>query len=484
MKIKMVKDSDNIIEKQELGVSSFVDYKTLESVNKKLEEEENTHILDINNFPDLLDIKKYYKIFLKEYEDFVDNISGTSLHENSVINHAKNIDVNKKWNSVILKLFGKDTMHYRYFPKTKKILEKNNKIISVIISIMKPGAKILPHTGVYRGILRYHLGLKVPKERKKCYIIINEEKYSWNSGEDIIFDDMYQHEVTNDSREDRIVLFLDIMKDFKDPGLNSSNKDFLYNVIDSETLGFYINTINSNFVTSIVKKLIGNNSPVYVSKDTNKEERLYLLKNYMDKIMKSEKITMATSQDIMILFDTINIISNTNIEGDFVEVGCWRGGTCLIAKLFFEFFNNRRTFHLIDTFEYFPDSINDNKRNMEEIKKIYKGNYYSIEKIENNFKKYMLDEGVNFIKHDVSKKEFKNNIDKISILRIDCDTYDAVYSSLEKMFYFVVKGGFIIIDDYTSDAVKCNLAVNNFIKKENLELQKDIIGSSLVIKIM
>lgn len=468
---------------EEIKISSFIDDKTIENINDKLDNEKNTHILNKNMFPDLLSLKKHYKIFLNEYEEFTNEIDSSNLHQNSVMYFASNIDTNKKWNSVILKLFGKNTLNYKYFPKTKKILDQNKKIISVFISIMKPGAVITPHTGVYRGVLRYHLGLKVPKKRKNCYIIINKDKYSWKEGEEIIFDDMFEHEVRNETDEERIVLFLDIEKDFKNNLLYETNRDFLKNIVHSKPLEFYIKKINNNLVRSIIEKLVNNNNHVLVEPNKTKEEKLYILKDHMQKIIRSDKITMATNEDILILLKVIeNVIAN-KIKGDFVEVGVWRGGTSLIAKLFFEMFEKQKEFHLIDTFKYFPDSENEDKKIMREIKNLYDGYYHSIEKIRDNFKKYKLEKGVNFISLDISGKYFNHKINKICILRIDCDTYDSVYNSLVKMFYLVEKGGFIIIDDYLNEAVNCKLAVDNFIKDENLNLEKNTISSSLIINI-
>ena len=41
-----------------------------------------------------------------------------------------------------------------------------------MFSVLAPGAKILPHDGVYKGCLRFHLGLSTPNS-DDCFIIIN-----------------------------------------------------------------------------------------------------------------------------------------------------------------------------------------------------------------------------------------------------------------------------------------------------------------------
>jgi aspartyl/asparaginyl beta-hydroxylase (cupin superfamily) len=55
---------------------------------------------------------------------------------------------------------------------------------------------ITPHTGPANFVLRYHLGLVIPEDRDNCWIKLDDEKYSWKEGEDLLFDDTFTHEVT------------------------------------------------------------------------------------------------------------------------------------------------------------------------------------------------------------------------------------------------------------------------------------------------
>ena len=91
-----------------------------------------------------------------------------------------------------------------------------------MFSVLAPGAKILPHKGVYKGCLRFHLGLSTPNS-DDCFIIINEEKYSWKDGEGILLDDTYEHEVHNNTEETRIILFCDIVRPLNFIGSSINN---------------------------------------------------------------------------------------------------------------------------------------------------------------------------------------------------------------------------------------------------------------------
>jgi ornithine lipid ester-linked acyl 2-hydroxylase len=84
-------------------------------------------------------------------------------------------------------------------------------------SILSPRKHILDHRGPYKGVLRYHLGLIVPKETEACRIRVGEDFRHWEQGESMIFDDTYNHEVWNDTDETRVVLFVDVLRPLPSP---------------------------------------------------------------------------------------------------------------------------------------------------------------------------------------------------------------------------------------------------------------------------
>lgn len=96
-------------------------------------------------------------------------------------------------------------------PKTAALLEKIPGLFQAFFSILEAGKSIPPHEGPYRGYLRYHLGLLVPKEAPPA-LRIKDETYTWREGESILFDDSWNHEVINNCTEDRVVLIVDIRR--------------------------------------------------------------------------------------------------------------------------------------------------------------------------------------------------------------------------------------------------------------------------------
>jgi beta-hydroxylase len=118
------------------------------------------------------------------------------------------------WRLVILKFYNKEYPEVqKHFPETMRLLRNCGQDVKLaMFSVLKAHSEIKPHTGPFRGCMRYHLGLQVPQDRENCFIQVDQFKYSWKEGESFLFDDTYVHRVINNTDEDRIVLFLDIQR--------------------------------------------------------------------------------------------------------------------------------------------------------------------------------------------------------------------------------------------------------------------------------
>jgi aspartyl/asparaginyl beta-hydroxylase (cupin superfamily) len=80
---------------------------------------------------------------------------------------------------------------------------------TVMFSLLKKGARIAAHTGMFNTRLVCHLPLIVPKG---CRFRVGNETREWEEGKLLIFDDTIEHEAWNDSGEDRVVLIFDIWR--------------------------------------------------------------------------------------------------------------------------------------------------------------------------------------------------------------------------------------------------------------------------------
>ena len=86
---------------------------------------------------------------------------------------------------------------------------------TVMFSVLRAGARILPHTGMFNTRLVCHLPLIVPPD---CHFRVGNEVRSWEPGKLLVFDDSIEHEAWNDSDQDRVVLIFDIWRpDLSEP---------------------------------------------------------------------------------------------------------------------------------------------------------------------------------------------------------------------------------------------------------------------------
>ena len=114
------------------------------------------------------------------------------------------------WNVFMLELLGyKPERNRARCVETCAALNKVPGVLQAFFSVLDPGKSIPLHDGPYVGYLRYHLGVRVPKDAPPMIRVAGRE-YVWKEGHAVIFDDSWPHEVINHSREPRVVLIVDL----------------------------------------------------------------------------------------------------------------------------------------------------------------------------------------------------------------------------------------------------------------------------------
>lgn len=130
----------------------------------------------------------------------------------------KSISKDDDWRTYFLYGFGyKAEINCSKCPETTRLIESIPGMTTAFFSILNPGKHIPEHRGVFKGFLRYHLGLKVPRQAKNCRIRVDGQTAHWQEGKGMLFDDTYLHEVWNDTDETRVVLLLDIKRPLRFP---------------------------------------------------------------------------------------------------------------------------------------------------------------------------------------------------------------------------------------------------------------------------
>ena len=97
-------------------------------------------------------------------------------------------------------------------PVISDVLRQIPYVENVRLSILPPRTSISPHNGTSRAVIRCHLGLHIPKQSEKCFLVVNGHKHVWQAGEMFFFDDTYEHYAVNETDEYRSVLIIDFVR--------------------------------------------------------------------------------------------------------------------------------------------------------------------------------------------------------------------------------------------------------------------------------
>lgn len=98
------------------------------------------------------------------------------------------------------------------FPYLAEKLKNIPHLISAVISVLEPGAALLPHNGSTNAVVRVHLPLIVPGSFPECGMNIEGHNISWKEGEILMFCDMKMHHVQNYTSKRRYILLLDVIR--------------------------------------------------------------------------------------------------------------------------------------------------------------------------------------------------------------------------------------------------------------------------------
>lgn len=126
----------------------------------------------------------------------------------------RTLDRSRAWSALhLVKAGTRDETNSARCPQTVRALEGvpltqiPGHAPEVFFSILEPGTHIPAHFGLANYKLATHLPLRVPAD---CAIRVGNETRGWTEGECLIFDDSFQHEAWNRSRERRAVLIFDV----------------------------------------------------------------------------------------------------------------------------------------------------------------------------------------------------------------------------------------------------------------------------------
>jgi aspartyl/asparaginyl beta-hydroxylase (cupin superfamily) len=123
----------------------------------------------------------------------------------------------ERWKSFVLFIYGREIPENTgRCPRTTALLRRVPEVTTAMFSVLEPGSRVPPHHGPFKGVLRLHLGLRVPRDARSG-IRVDGELREWVEGSSLVFDDTFEHEVWNESDEPRVVLFVDFLRPLRWP---------------------------------------------------------------------------------------------------------------------------------------------------------------------------------------------------------------------------------------------------------------------------
>jgi len=173
-------------------------------------------VFDIDRVrPDLRRFDRNFEAIRTEVEALLTDREGIPrYHDVDPLQHdiSAVAEPEKRWQVFLLNVMGRRIeKNCRQCPATAALVEETPELFQAFFSILEGGKSIPAHSGIYRGYLRYHLGLKVPRERAPR-MRVKDQFHEWREGGSILFDDSWEHEVTNEASELRVVLIVDVLR--------------------------------------------------------------------------------------------------------------------------------------------------------------------------------------------------------------------------------------------------------------------------------
>lgn len=131
------------------------------------------------------------------------------------------------WKMFVFRMYGMDVAPNReQCPKTAAVLDEIPGLLLAMFSVLEPGTRLPGHVGLFKGVLRCHLGVRVP-EGQDCAIRVGGQTHYWEEGRAFVFDDTYWHSAWNEGSESRVVLLLDFERPMPWPWLARLNHQLI-----------------------------------------------------------------------------------------------------------------------------------------------------------------------------------------------------------------------------------------------------------------
>jgi ornithine lipid ester-linked acyl 2-hydroxylase len=177
----------------------------------------NPPSFEIESFPWIADVEARYPAIRREVDWLLDeNVPIPGFEELS--RQQRVLSDDRRWKTYFFLAYGaRVERNIAACPESWKAVQTIPGATSACFSILESGKALPLHRGPYNGVLRYHLGVRIPEHGERCGLIVNGETRRWAEGRSIVFDDTYRHAAFNQSKQPRVILFVDFMRPLRFP---------------------------------------------------------------------------------------------------------------------------------------------------------------------------------------------------------------------------------------------------------------------------
>jgi O-methyltransferase len=157
------------------------------------------------------------------------------------------------------------------------------------------------------------------------------------------------------------------------------------------------------------------------------------------------------------------------VEGDMIECGVWRGGASILVRATLDTLGDDRLVWLADSFQGLPPPDLESFPQDRELD-LSRFDFLAVPagEVRAYFARFGLDHGIRIV-----EGFFKDTLPSLrdcrwSLLRLDGDTYEATWLTLDALYPGLSAGGYVIVDDYTLIR-ECRQAVDDYRREHRIE---------------
>jgi Macrocin-O-methyltransferase (TylF) len=155
----------------------------------------------------------------------------------------------------------------------------------------------------------------------------------------------------------------------------------------------------------------------------------------------------------------VESVVENGVEGDLIEAGAWRGGASILMRATLDSLGEERAVWVADSFQGFP-AVEPEHRRDDELD-VFDFLAVAEEEVRGHFARFGTERGVRFVPGFFEDTMRDLARERWSVVRLDGDSYDATWLTLQSLYPGLSVGGHLIVDDYGA-LDECRQAVEEF----------------------